>query len=170
MENMPSVQQEVIYAMQPSLAPVENSTTPARFGARAYCETIADELHALEIVTAGAPYGYDHDRPEYDDDDAATYRAALATLEINYEQADDALATYLNETALDLSILRDNTGRARIEILRTCGGPRCEITRDTHYDGEQLTVTTWDHPNTASVTVWAPTLAAYLDEIAEAHA
>jgi heterodisulfide reductase subunit C len=34
MENMPSVQQEVIYAMQPSLAPVENSTTPARFGAR----------------------------------------------------------------------------------------------------------------------------------------
>ena len=147
-----------------------NMTTTETNSAQTYSETIADELRALEIVTAGAPYGYYDDRPDYDDDDAAAYRAALATLEIDYSQADDALSTYLNETALDLSILRNSTGRARIEILRTCGGPRCEITRDTHYDGEQLTVTTWDTPNTASVTVWAPTLAAYLDEIAEATA
>lgn len=145
-------------------------TTTHTNSAQTYCETIADELRALEIVAAGAPYGYYDDRPDYDDDEAADYRAALAALEIDYSQADDALHIYINETALDLSILRNNDGRARIEILRTCGGPRCEITRDTHYDGEQLTVTTWDTPNTASVTVWAPTVAAYLDEIAEAGA
>lgn len=145
-------------------------TTTHTNSAQTYCETIADELHALEIVAAGTPYGYDHDHPDYDDDDAAAYRAALDELEMDYSQADDALHTYINETALDLSILRDNDGRARIEILRTCGGPRCEITRDTYYDGQQITVTTWDHPNTASVTVWAPTVSAYLDEIAEAYA
>lgn len=146
-------------------------TTTHTNSAQTYSETIADELHALEIVAGGAPYGYYDDRPDYDDDEAAAYRAALAALEIDYSQADDALATYLNETALELTVLMDRkTGRARIEILRTCGGPRCEITRDTHYDGEQITVTTWDHPNTASVTVWAPTVAAYLDEIAEANA
>ena len=145
-------------------------TTTHTNSAQTYSETIADELRALEIVLAGTPYGYYDDRPDYDDDDAAAYRAALAELEMDYSQADDALHTYINETALDLSILRDNDGRARIEILRTCGGPRCEITRDTYYDGQQITVTTWDHPNTASVTVWAPTVSAYLDEIAEAYA
>jgi heterodisulfide reductase subunit C len=34
MENMPSIQQEVIYAMQPELAPAESNTNPPRFGAR----------------------------------------------------------------------------------------------------------------------------------------
>lgn len=147
-------------------------TTTHTNSAQTYCETIADELHALEIVAAGAPYGYYDDRPDYDDDDAAAYRAALAVIEYPHQSSqDDIIARYLDETALEVSFLRDsNTGRTRVEILRTCGGPRCEITRDTHYDGEQLTVTTWDHPNTATVTVWAPTLAAYLDEIAEAHA
>lgn len=146
-------------------------TTTHTNSAQTYSETIADELHALEIILAGTPYGYYDDRPDYDDDDAAAYRAALATLEINYEQADDALHIYLNETALEVSFLREHRNdRTRIEILRTCGGPRCEITRDTHYDGEQITVTTWDHPNTATIRVWAPTLAAQLDEIAETYA
>ena len=145
------------------------TTEPNR--AQTYSDTIADELCALEIVTAGAPRGYDPDAPEDDDDEMSDYRAALVTLEIDYSQADDALSIYLNETALDLTVLMDReTGRARIEILRTCGGPRCEITRDTHHDGQNITVTTWDHPHTESVTVWAPTLAAALDEIAEAYA
>jgi heterodisulfide reductase subunit C len=34
MENMPAIQQEVIYAMQPELAPTESNTSPPRFGAR----------------------------------------------------------------------------------------------------------------------------------------
>lgn len=34
MENMPAVQQEVIYAMQPELAPIDSNSTPPRFGAR----------------------------------------------------------------------------------------------------------------------------------------
>jgi len=34
MENMPAIQQEVIYAMQPELAPADSNTSPPRFGAR----------------------------------------------------------------------------------------------------------------------------------------
>lgn len=34
MENMPTIQQEVLYAMQPALAPTTNDATPQRFGAR----------------------------------------------------------------------------------------------------------------------------------------
>ena len=34
MENMPEIQQEVLYAMQPELAPSTASHTPARFGAK----------------------------------------------------------------------------------------------------------------------------------------
>lgn len=34
MENMPSIQQEVLYAMQPELAPTDASAPPTRFGAR----------------------------------------------------------------------------------------------------------------------------------------
>ena len=34
MENMPAIQQEVIYAMQPELAPTDSNTSPPRFGAR----------------------------------------------------------------------------------------------------------------------------------------
>lgn len=34
MENMPAIQQEVIYAMQPELAPTDTTTNSARFGAR----------------------------------------------------------------------------------------------------------------------------------------
>lgn len=148
------------------------TTTHTTNSAQAYCEIIADELRALETVAAGAPYGYNDDRPEDDDDDATDYRAALAVIEYPHQSSpDDIIARYLDETALEVSFLTDrNTGRTRVEILRTCGGPRCEITRDTHYDGEQLTVTTWDHPHTESVTVWAPLLAAYLDECAEAGA
>lgn len=34
MENMPSIQQEVLYAMQPALAPATTAAAPARFGAK----------------------------------------------------------------------------------------------------------------------------------------
>ena len=34
MENMPAIQQEVIYVMQPELAPADSNTSPPRFGAR----------------------------------------------------------------------------------------------------------------------------------------
>lgn len=122
--------------------------------ARRYSTGIADEIKALETLLTT------------DDPEAVT--TALATLEQN-ENQDDALFTYLNETALEINYYRSHkadTYELRTVILRTCGGPRCEITRDSN-DGHQVEVTTWELGDNYTYRVTAPTLAGILDEFAE---
>lgn len=123
--------------------------------ARRYSTGIADEIKALETLLS-----------THDDDEATT---ALATLEQEHVPQDEALSTYLNETALDISYYRSHKAdnyELRTVILRTCGGPRCEITRDSN-DGHQIEVTTWEAGETYTYRVTAPTLADYLDQMAE---
>ena len=122
--------------------------------ARRYSTGIADEIKALETLLTT------------DDPEAVT--TALVTLEQD-ENQDDALDTYLNQTALDVSYYRSHKADnydLRTVILRTCGGPRCEITRDSN-DGHQIEVTTWEAGETYTYRVSAPTLAEQLDQLAE---
>ena len=134
-----------------------NTTTNT---ARDYCRGIARELDALEFIltTAG------NLDPATADDIAAAYA------ELEQENTNDdyeAPLTWLNETCLDLKVLRtDNREQTRIEILRTCGGPRCEITRDSN-DGQVIAVTTYDGSDQATIRNTYPNLSAYLDEIAQ---
>ena len=123
--------------------------------ARRYSTAIADEIKALETLLIT--------------DDPEAVATALMTLEQN-ENQDDALTTYLNETALDINYYRShkhNTYELRTVILRTCGGPRCEITRDSN-DGHQIEVTTWELDDNYTYRVTAPNLADILDQLAEA--
>jgi hypothetical protein len=60
----------------------------------------------------------------------------------------------------------DDRKSHRIEMLRTCGGPRCDITRDSD-DGQIVAVTTYDGGDQATIRNSYPVLARYLDELAE---
>ena len=123
--------------------------------ARRYSTGIADEIKALETLLST-------DNP----DEIAT---ALATLEQEHVPHDEALSNYLIETALEINYYRSHkadTYELRTVILRTCGGPRCEITRDSN-DGQQIEVTTWEAGETYTYRVTAPTLAEQLDQMAE---
>lgn len=134
-----------------------NTTTNT---ARDYCRGIARELDALEFIltTAG------------DLDPATAEDIAAAYTELGQENTNDdyeAPLTWLNETCLDLKVLRtDDREQTRIEILRTCGGPHCEITRDSN-DGQVIAVTTYDGSDQATIRNTYPNLSAYLDEIAQ---
>jgi hypothetical protein len=135
--------------------------------ARQYSELIAQEVKALEQLLTLDPY---------DDNDANEIAAALKELEIHPDtigEPADAFYTYLNETALDITHYTTTNNHndettTRTVILRTCGGPRCEITRDS-FDGHQIEVTTWQSDSTATVRVTAPNLASTLDEMSHDH-
>jgi len=128
--------------------------------AREYCRAIARELDALEFILA--THG------NLDPATAEDIAAAYAELEQENTNDDyDAPTTWINETCLELKILRtDNREQTRIEILRTCGGPHCEITRDNN-DGQVIAITTYDRPHQATIRNTYPNLSAYLDEIAQ---
>lgn len=128
--------------------------------ARDYCRNIGRELDALDfILTAG------HD---LDNETAAAYAEAISELNADIElDAYDIVNQYLNETALEMKILRtDDHQQTRVEILRTCGGPHCEITRDSN-DGHIVAVTTYDGHDQATIRNSYRSLAHYLDEIAQ---
>ena len=128
--------------------------------ARDYSRAITRELEALEFIltTAGNL------------DPATAEDIAAAYAELGQENTNDdyeAPLTWLNESCLDLKVLRtDNREQTRIEILRTCGGPHCEITRDSN-DGQIIAVTTYDGSDQATIRNTYPNLSAYLDEIAQ---
>jgi len=80
------------------------------------------------------------------------------------------LGAYLNATALEVTFYHatgnhDHEPKTRTVILRTCGGPRCEITRDSN-DGHIIEVTTYVDNDKHSHRITAPNVAAELDEIA----
>ena len=129
--------------------------------ARDYCRNINRELDALDFILTHA--GHD-----LDDIAAATYTEAISELETDPDlDACDIVAQYLNETILELKILRtDDQQQTRVEILRTCGGPHCEITRDSN-DGYIVAVTTYDGHEQATIRNSYAALANYLDEIAQ---
>ena len=128
--------------------------------AKRYSTAIAGEVKALEqLLTTNDP------------DEVA---AALAELELDHVTQDEALMTYLNETALEIVHYYandddDDEPRTRTVILRTCGGPRCEITRESN-DGHQIEVTTWELSECYTYRVTAPALAEQLDELAQVMA
>jgi len=128
--------------------------------ARDYCREISKELDALELILATAG----------DRDEALTEDIAAAYNELGQENTGDdyeAPLTWINETILDLKILRtDNHEQTRVELLRTCGGPHCEITRDSN-DGQVIAITTYDGSDQATIRDTYPHLSAYLDEIAQ---
>ena len=128
--------------------------------ARDYCREISKELDALEYILATAG----------NRDETLTEDIAAAYNELGQENTGDdyeALSTWVNETILDLKILRtDNHEQTRIELLRTCGGPHCEITRDSN-DGQVIAITTYDGSDQATIRDTYPNLSAYLDEIAQ---
>lgn len=134
--------------------------------AQKYAETIAQELRELETVATGAPYGYNPEDSTTDDDESAEYRQALTNMDMEHD-TESPLDTWLNETALDLAVLIDTRGRefaAKIEILRTCGGPTCYITRDTN-DGDRIEIRVSDGHQTHNKPVWLANVANYLDEL-----
>ena len=135
--------------------------------AQQYAETIAQELRELDTAATGAPYGFDPDDATTDDDDATEYRKALTDLEMAHD-TESPFDTWINETALDLAILIDTRGAdfgAKIEILRTCGGPTCYITRDTN-DGDRVEIRVSDGQHQHHKSVWLTNVAEYLDELA----
>ena len=129
--------------------------------ARQYCQLIGNELDALEVIlTAGSDINsvITH----------TSYMAAIDELEAEADQDPyDIVSQYLNETILELKILRtDDRNTTRIEMLRTCGGPHCEITRDSD-DGQIVSITTYSGTDQATIRDSYPALAQYLDDIAE---
>jgi hypothetical protein len=138
--------------------------------AREYCQLIGRELDALETVLSvdaealRRHFAGENAREAYDE----AYDEAVKELETDPDlDAYDQLSEYLNETILEFKILRtDDRNSHRIEMLRTCGGPRCDITRDSD-DGQIVAVTTYDGSEQATIRNSYPVLARYLDELAE---
>lgn len=138
--------------------------------AERYARTIGQELLALETILDGAPKGYYPDHPEYDDEEHTDYRAAVNELEMEHVTDPDEIPfIWINETCLDITYLTTHDlDRARIEILRTCGGPHCEITRDTN-DGTAVTVTVHDGSDSYHHRMYLDNVSTWLDDLAGLH-
>lgn len=125
-----------------------------------YCRSIQCELDALENLL-------DCEAVKTDDDDE---RLAEAYAELEFDNTGepcDAVHQWINETLLDFKILRtDDQNQTRVEMLRTCGGPHCEITRDSN-DGQIIAVTTYDGTQQATTRNTYPHLSQFIDDIAQ---
>ncbi len=137
-----------------------------------YALLIRGEILALETLLENwadiAGFTPDDISDDIDGDTFATIVDALAELCLDWPEDGgvDILTDYLNETCLDMTILRsEDNGRARVEILRTCGGPRCDITRDTN-DGTVVEISVHDGGIHSVVRVNVDNVAAMLDELA----
>ena len=121
--------------------------------AEEYCDSIAEELRHMETLLSSEP-------------DEPNYRSALQQLEFEHVEQGDELVTWLNENCLEITkaINNDNWEQLGYTILRTFGGPRCEIRRDIN-DGEWFHVDTWDGSDYHSKRVVLPALAFNLDEM-----
>ena len=140
--------------------------------ARDYALLIKTEIVALDTLLecwsdiAGIPeYDANIDETTLDE-----IKDALIALELEWPDDDgaDIVGDYLNGTCLDMGIWRkvgDTYGTNRIEILRTCGGPRCDILRDGD-DGGIVEIRVYCGSDSATLRVNAGTLAEYLDTMA----
>jgi hypothetical protein len=140
--------------------------------ARDYALLIKAEIVALDTILenwsdiAGIPeYDANIDETTLDE-----IKDSLIALELEWPEYDDAdiVGDYLNGTCLDVDIWRkvgDSDGATRIEILRTCGGPRCDILRDSD-DGSIVEIRVHCGSDSHTLRVNAGTLADYLDTMA----
>jgi hypothetical protein len=143
------------------------------YDAKNYALLIKAEIVALDTLLenwADIVNISEEDREESATNGADDIRDALATLELEWPDDDgaDIVGDYLNNTCLDMGIWRkvgDSDGATRIEILRTCGGPRCDILRDSD-DGSIVEIRVYSGSDSHTLRVNAGTLADYLDEMA----
>mgnify|MGYP003349551019 CR=1 FL=1 len=122
--------------------------------AQEYAETIAAEMRNLETVLSGS--------------DAEGYAEALAALGMNdrQEAEGDWFGLWATETALDLSVRVDTRGReygTTVIVLRTVGGPRCEIVWDSH-DASNVEVLCWWSSEIGRVRLTLPNFSARLED------
>ena len=144
----------------------ETMTTTETNQAYDYALLIKRELVALDLVAEN----YDMITTEWEDmnpEFQEEITEALAELELERptEEDNDPITDYL-DNVLEIQVLRGNNDRARIEILRTCGGPRCDITRDTN-DGTVIEISVHDGSDHSVIRVNLPTVANYLDMLGE---
>ena len=135
---------------------------------RTYSQLIAGEVLAVETLLEGRPTAYDPANIDEADDEHTAYRAALNELELDpdYDANDnDPLTDYLNNTCLEITWYKSGD-KTRAEILRTCGGPRCEISRDSH-DGQMIEIRTYETGAPVdTIRVCAPIMSEQLDILA----
>jgi hypothetical protein len=151
-------------SQQQDIGETMNTTTTNQ--AYDYALLIRRELVALETVAevwleiANYP-------EQFEDDYRDEITQALTELEWEWptDSDMDPIMEYL-DNVLEIQILRGNNDRARIEILRTCGGPRCDITRDTN-DGTVIEISVHDGSDHSVIRVNLPTVANYLDMLGE---
>lgn len=139
--------------------------------AHEYCQNIGRELEALELILSTdieAMKLIIAGKSAYNVDEAQQYSEAVSELDADIElDAYQIVSQYLYETVLEITILRtDDHQQTRVEILRTCGGPRCDISRDSN-DGQIISVTTYDGHDQATIRNSYPELSNYLDELAQ---
>lgn len=137
-------------------------TTTDTNEAQIYSARISEEIHALNELM-GDPYEKD------------LREALLNELELTHldPTADgwEIMSVWLNETVLDVSVMidtRKDTLNGRVVLLRTVGGPRCEIVRD-YGNGDTVEVLTWWGGEYGRSVVWLPLFAHYLDHLVESH-
>lgn len=120
---------------------------------RTYSELIGEELKALEVLVSC---------------NASEHTQALETLELPSDyDADNALGDFINNFCLDVVYWRGSNGQTRTEILRTCGGPRCDIIRESD-DSDWVRVNTYSVGEPVDIcSVYVPVLASLLDDLAE---
>lgn len=123
--------------------------------AQNYAELISQEVSALETVLRGP--------------NAEGYAEALARLEMtDREDAEgDYFGLWATETLLDVSVrvdLRGSDYGTTIILLRTVGGPRCEIVRDSH-DGDAVEVLSWSGSEMGRVRLTVPDFVAKLEDL-----
>jgi hypothetical protein len=144
----------------------ENMNTTKTNQAYEYALLIKRELQALETV-ADSWHSIVTEWDDMTNEDQAELGEALTELE--WERPTDSdmnpIAEYLNNV-LDLMVLRGTMQRTRVEILRTCGGPRCDITRDNN-DGTVVEISVHDGSDHSVIRVNLPTVADYLDMLGE---
>ena len=100
-------------------------------------------------------------------------KESLIALELEWPDDDgaDIVGTYLNESCLDVDVWRkvsSNDNSSKVEILRTCGGPRCDILRDSE-DGSAVEIRVYSGSESYTLRVSTNMLADYLDELAGAY-
>lgn len=138
-------------------------TTKETTEAERYARLIAEEVAALDDLLGG--------ETEPDTIRAAIYAAIGEPADgdrLDELTADPETVAYiwLNEIVLDLRVLRDHRDdTARLELLRTSGGPRCEITRDTS-DGTAVEVVAWNGSEHYAHRMNPTAFAAWLDDLA----
>lgn len=126
--------------------------------AQDYAQLIADEVRNLETVASGP--------------DSDGYEAALAALELSPDDVwSDPIGAWMSDTALDFSVKIDSRGIDHgwsVTVLRTTGGPHCEVVHDSNH-GTHVEVVCYWGGDYGRVMLSARNLTAMLEEIAHSY-